>query len=509
MRRVFRSRLARIGVVVIAVVALAATVFVVSRRRSSTGTATEVGGSMEPGMAAPAAAAVDPRAEVTLDLRRQQLIGVRTAAVKREAFDKTIRTLGIVKYDETRLADINLKIEGWIRDLFVESPGQAVRRGQPLFTLYSPELLTTQQEYLLALKTREQMQQSQVSDAREYSDRLVQAARQRLALWDLSSEQIRAIESTRQPQTAMTFRSPVDGHVIEKQAVQGMHIMPGQSLYKIADLSVVWVEADVYEAEIALIKPGQRAAVTLDAYPGERLFGQTVFIYPYVAENTRTVKVRFAFDNGRGRLKPGMYANVELHAPMGVGLTIPADAVLDSGTRQLVFVAQGDGYFQPRDVKVGQRLGDRVQILEGLKDGEQVATGAAFFLDSESQLRASVQGFEPPQDIATGETRQQLAITLTSQPDPPRSGDNNFEVTVKGPDGQPLADAEVSIVFFMAAMPSMSMPAMKNEAKLAPAGNGVYRGAGQIMMAGRWDVTVVVSRGGQRLGSKQVGVVAR
>lgn len=509
MRRVFRRRLARIGVVLIAVVALAATVFVVSRRRSSAGTATEVGGSMDPGMAGPAAAAVDPRAEVTLDLRRQQLIGVRTAAVTREAFDKTIRTLGIVKYDETRLADINLKIEGWIRDLFVESPGQAVRRGQPLFTLYSPELLTTQQEYLLALKTREQMQQSQVSDAREYSDRLVQAARQRLALWDLSPEQVRAIESTRQPQTAMTFRSPVDGHVIEKQAVQGMHIMPGQSLYKIADLSVVWVEADVYEAEIALIKPGQRAAVTLDAYPGERLFGQTVFIYPYVAENTRTVKVRFAFDNGRGRLKPGMYANVELHAPMGVGLTIPADAVLDSGTRQLVFVAQGDGYFEPRDVKVGQRLGDRVQILEGLKDGEQVATGAAFFLDSESQLRASVQGFEPPQNIATGETRQQLAITLTSQPDPPRSGDNVFEVTVKGPDGQPLADAEVSIVFFMAAMPSMSMPAMKNEAKLAPAGNGVYRGAGQIMMAGRWDVTVVVSRGGQRLGSKQVGVVAR
>ena len=512
MRRTFTRRVALIGTLLIAVASIAAILFVLGRQADNRrGTAKEAAASGAPGagLPAPAAGAADSRAEVTLDLRRQQLIGVRTATVKREAFDKTIRTVGIVKYDETRLADVNLKIEGWIRDLFVESPGQAVRRGQALFTLYSPELLATQQEYLLALETREQMQPSQVSDAREYADRLVQAARQRLALWDLSPQQIRALETTRQPHTAMTFRSPVSGVVIEKPALQGMHIMPGQSLYKIADVSVVWVEADVYEAEIALIKPGQRAAVTLDAYPGERLFGRTVFIYPYVAENTRSVKVRFAFDNSRGRLKPGMFANVELHAPMGVGLVVPADAVLDSGTRQLVFVAEGDGYFQPRDVKVGQRLGETVQILQGLKEGERVAAGAAFFLDSESQLRASVQGFEPAPNIATGEARQRLDITFTSQPDPARVGDNTFEVTVKGPDGQPVADAEVSIVFFMAAMPSMSMPAMKNETKLAPAGNGAYRGAGQVMTAGRWDVTVVVSRGGQRLGTRQIGVVAR
>lgn len=506
------ARAAFIGTLAVALVAIAAMLFILNARmKRRTGGPDSAGASRagEGGTRTPAAVSADPRAEVTLDLRRQQLIGVRTAMVKREAFDKTIRTVGTVKYDETRLADVNLKIEGWIRDLFVESPGQAVRRGQPLFTLYSPELLATQQEYLLALKSREQMQQSQVSDAREYADRLVQAGRQRLALWDLSPEQIRALETTRQPHTAITSRSPVNGSVIEKQAVQGMHVMPGQSLYKIADLSVVWIEADVYEAEIALVKLGQRAAVTLDAYPGERLFGRTVFIYPYVAENTRSVKVRFAFDNGRGRLKPGMYANVELHAPMGVGLVIPADAVLDSGTRQLVFVAEGDGYFQPRDVKVGQRLGATVQILEGLKEGEQVATGAAFFLDSESQLRASVQGFEPAPKSAGGETRQRMDITFRSEPDPARVGDNTFDVTVRGPDGQPVADAEVSVVFFMAAMPSMSMPAMKNETKLAPAGNGIYRGAGQVMMAGRWDVTVVVSRGGQRVGSRQIGLVAR
>lgn len=501
------ARTAFAGTLLVSLLAILAILYAVADNRRDKAAATPA--TAEDSGAAAAPAGADPRAEVTLDLRRQQLIGVRTATVLREAFDKTIRTVGIVKYDETRTADVNLKIEGWIRNLFVESPGQAVRRGQPLFTLYSPELLTTQQEYLLALRTREQMQESQVPDAREYADRLVQAARQRLALWDLSPAQIRALETTRQPQTALTFYSPAGGVVVEKQAVQGMHVTPGQSLYKIADVSVVWIEADVYEGEIALIKPGQRAAVTVDAYPGERLFGQVIFIYPYVEENTRTVRVRFGFDNRRGRLKPGMFANVEIHAPIGVGLTIPADAVLDSGTRQLVFVAEGDGYFQPRDVKIGQRLGDKVQILEGLKEGEQVASGAAFFLDSESQLRASVQGFEPAPRIEGGAARQQMDITFRSQPDPPQTGDNVFEVTVKDAGGQPVADAEVTVVFFMAAMPSMSMPAMKNEAKLAPVGNGLYRGTGQVMMAGRWDVTVVVSRGGQRIGSKQFGVVAR
>lgn len=452
----------------------------------------------------------DPRAEVTIDPRRQQLIGVRTATVKREALDKAIRTVGVVKYDETRLADVNLKIEGWIRDLLVDYTGQLVKKGQPLFTLYSPELLTTQQEYLLTLKTREQVQQSQVADAREYADRLVESARQRLALWDLPPEQIHALETTRQAQTAVTFRAPVSGFVIEKPALQGMHVMPGQTLYKIADLSAVWVEADVYEQEVPLMKVGQGAAVTLDAYPGERFSGRAVYIYPYVEQNTRTVRVRFEFSNRNGRLKPGMYANVELNTPIGVGLVVPSDALLDSGTRLLVFVAEGDGYFQPRDVKVGQRLGDRVQILAGLKEGEQVATGAAFFIDSESQLRASVQGFEAARETTGGaKAREQLEIVFRSQPDPPQTGDNTFEVTVKMPDGQPVADAEVSVTFFMAAMPSMSMPAMKSETKLAPAGNGVYRGAGQVMMAGRWDVTVTVSRSGQRLGRKQIGVVAR
>src|SRR2546428_7553977 len=211
----------------------------------------------------------------------------------------------------------------------------------------------------------------------------------------------------------------------------------------------------------------------LDAYPDEHFSGRVVYIYPYVDEKTRTNKVRYEFSNRGGRLKPGMFANVEIAAPAGVGVTVPTDAVLDSGKEQVVFVATGDGYFEPRRVKIGRRLGAEVQVLDGVKEGESVAAGATFFLDSESQLRASLQGYE--QQPATGTAAapaQQLDITFHSVPDPPKVGENQFEVMVKDPTGKPVDGADVSIQFFMAAMPTMNMPAMRNEVKLSPAGGG-------------------------------------
>jgi RND family efflux transporter MFP subunit len=453
---------------------------------------------------------VDPRAPVALDLRRQQLINVRTAAVERGAVARTVRTVGIVRYDETRLTDVNLKLEGWIRELHVDYTGRLVQKGEPLFTLYSPELLATQQEYLLALESRDQLRQSQIADVRNRAERLVETARLRMELWDLPGELLDTLDETRQPLTAVTFRSPVAGHVIEKSAVEGMHVSPGQTLYRIADLSSVWVEADIYEQEMPLVRVGQSAAVTLDAYPGERLAAKVAYIYPFVEENTRTVRVRFELANRNGRLRPGMYANVSLEAPVGTSLTRPANALLDSGTRQLVFVAEGEGYFQPRDVSVGLRLGERVQILGGLKEGELVATGATFFLDSESQLRASVEGFEPPAaSSGPAGAAARLDITLQPRPDPPRTGDNVLEVTVRDASGQPVTGADVSVTFFMAAMPSMSMPAMRSAARLQSVGDGVYRGTAQVLMGGRWDVTVDVTKDGQRLGSRRLSVVAR
>ena len=451
------------------------------------------------------------RGDVFIDPQRQQLIGVRLAAVTNEAIAGVVRTTGVVRYDETRLTDVNVKLEGWIRDLRVAYTGQLVRQGQPLFTLYSPDLLTTQNEYLLALKSRDQMQSSQVADAREYGKRLVDAARQRLSLWDLSTEQLAELERTRKPVEAVTFTSPASGFVLEKTAIQGMHVTPGQTLYKLADLSSVWVEADVYEQDIARLRTGQRAAVTLDAYPGESFTGRAIYIYPFVEENTRTVKVRFQFPNARGRLKPGMYANVELQGSSDTRLTVPADAVLDSGSRQVVFVARGDGMFTPRTVKVGRRFADRIEILDGVKEGEQVATGATFFLDSESQLRAGLQNYEAPVAApgSAAPPATALDVSFRTLADPPKTGDNTFEVTVRDNAGQPVTEADVSVMLFMPAMPTMNMPAMRNEMKLPHAGGGVYRGPGQVLMAGRWEATVTVTRRGQRLGSRQFPLVAR
>jgi len=460
---------------------------------------------------APAPAATVPRGDITIEPQRQQLIGVRLAAASREPMAGVVRTTGVVRYDETRQADVNVKVDGWIRELYVDYTGQFVQKGQPLFTLYSPDLLVAQNEYLLALKTREQLKDSAIADARDYAARIVDAARQRLTLWDVSAADIAAIEATGAPRDAITFRSPASGYVLEKQVVKGMHITPGQSLYKIADLSVVWVEADAYEREIAQVRVGQRARVTLDAYPGDSFDGRAIYIYPFVQENTRTVKVRFQFANARARLKPGMYANVELEGAAGMALTVPANAVLDSGTQQTVFVSRGEGTFTPRTVKIGRRIGDRIEVLDGLKEGEQVAEGATFFLDSESQLRAGLQNYEAPSTSA-GSTAAAAAsaidIVFRAQPDPPRTGESTFEVSLKDESGRPVTDVDVSVLQFMPAMPTMNMPAMRSETTLPPVGGGVYRGPAQVLIAGRWDVTVTVTRSGRQIGRKQFAMTA-
>jgi RND family efflux transporter MFP subunit len=500
-----------VGVLLLAV---GAGLYVVRIRARTSGLPPQIAHEPKPNMPVGNAAATGTpqatlRGDVTIDPRRQQLIGVKTVPVSRQTIDQTVRAAGAVRYDETKQADVNVKVEGWIRDLYVDSTGQPIQRGQPLFTLYSPDLLNTQHEYLLALKTRDLMQQSTIADARDRADALVASARQRLLAWDLPAEDLRTLDDTRQAVDAVVFRAPVSGLVIDKQAVKGLHVMPGQSLYKVSDLSVVWVEADVYESEIAAIRVGDTASVAVDAYPGERFAGRAIYIYPYLDEKTRTNKVRVQLPNRGGRLKPGMYANVELRSRGRSGLVVPTSAVLDSGTEQVAFVAQGDGLFQPRQVKIGHRLGDATEILEGLKEGDQVATGAAFFLDSESQLRASLNGYEPSAAPTAAAAAAGTQITFRTLPDPPKIGDNQMEVTVTDAAGTPIDAAEVSVQFFMPAMPTMNMPAMRSEAKLTPAGGGLYRGSGQVMMAGRWDATVTVVRGGQRLGTKQLPVVAR
>jgi RND family efflux transporter MFP subunit len=450
------------------------------------------------------------RGEVVIDSRRQQLIGVRIVPVRRTSLGHEVRAAGVVRFDETRQAEITTKVDGWIRDLRADYTGRVITRGETLFSLYSPGLLAAQNEYLLAVRGHAGASTAELPSVRDYAERLRQAARERLLRWDVSEADIQELEERGRATDTVPFRSPVSGTIVEKLAVEGMRVMAGQTLFRVADLSVVWVDADVPEQDMSIMRVGQTARVTLDAYPDEPLVGRTIYIYPTVEEQTRTAKVRIQFANRGGRLKPGMFATVLLSGPAATALTVPTDAVLEAGTDQVVFVALGEGRFEPRPVKVGRRTREEIEITAGLKEGEQVATGAAFFLDSESQLRAAVQSYQAPPDQAAGAApTERIDISFRPQPDPPRTGENTFEVVVRDPSGQPIAGADVSVTFFMPAMPTMNMPAMRNQAKLPPAGSGVYRGSGQVMMAGRWDVTVDVSRGGQRLGSRQFAVVAK
>ena len=445
------------------------------------------------------------RSGVSVDPRRQQLIGVRTTRAERRRAGVEVRANGTVTFDETKETEINSKVDGWVRDLKANFTGMAVRKGDQLFTLYSPELLATENEFIVALRGREQAQQSTLPETRDHSEQLLRAVRERLMFWDVSVAEIREMERRGRALGETTFVSPTTGVIVEKGVVEGMRITAGQRLFRLADLSSVWVEADVHERDLASVRAGQAATVTLDAYAGEQFNGRVSYLYPSIAQQTRTLKVRLQLDNSRGRLRPGMYGTVTIAGPAAPALVVPSDAIVDSGTEQIVFVTKGDGYFDPRPVKTGRRLGDAVEILEGLAEGETVASGATFFLDSESQLRGALRAYQAPEGAPVGG----LDIAFRTEPDPPRVGSTSFEVVVKDAAGQPVTDASVSATLFMPAMPSMNHPAMRSEARLSPAGDGTYRSTGEVTMAGRWDVTVTVVRGGRTLGSQQFALIAR
>jgi len=327
------------------------------------------------------AAEVQGYVPVTISPEQQQRIGVRLARATRSPGVQTIRAVGKVEYDESRLHHVHTRVEGWIDRLYVSTTGQMVKRGDPLFSMYSPELVSAQEEFLLALGAPGQP-----------PNPLLATVRHRLKLLQISDAQIRTIEIIRQAQTHVDIVAHASGVVIEKKAIEGMRAMPGEDLYLLADLGRVWVTASVYEYELPLVRVGQKAIVTLSSYPGQTFRGRIVYIYPYLDESTRTNAVRFEFENPDLKLKPGMYADVELQVPLGDTLTIPRDAVLDSGERQIVLVAAGGGRFEPREVTLGQRLGDSVVVLRGVKEGEEVVVGAHFLIDSESQLKAALSG---------------------------------------------------------------------------------------------------------------------
>lgn len=329
---------------------------------------------------------------VQISPERQQLIGVRIGTVEKRVLQKVIRTNGRVEFDEKRLATISPKIGGWIEELYVDFTGAPVKKGAPLLTLYSPELVSTQEEYLSALRARRELSASPYPEVAASGNALVESARRRLRLWDISEEQIRVLEQTGQVRKTLTLYSPYGGIVLEKMAFRGMRVEPGMALYKLADLSVVWLIADIYEYELPLIRLGQQATIHLSYLQGEAFTGKAVFIYPYLDAQTRTAKVRFEFANPHGKLKPEMYAGVEITIRLGDKVTVPEGAIIDTGIRKVAIVDKGSGYFEPRDVKLGTKAGDYYEVLDGLTVGERVVTSANFLIDSESKLKEAVGG---------------------------------------------------------------------------------------------------------------------
>jgi len=338
--------------------------------------------------AAPEAPMVEEVPTVEIPLDKQQLMGVKTVAVSLAPLRKTLRTVGRVEYDERRLATVNAKIEGWIERLHVDYTGKYVRKGDPLAAIYSPELLATQQELLNALGWSRKVKAGGL-DGMVVSDAsaLVDAARQRLKLWDISEAQIRRIEETGKPIRTLTIFSPVSGYVIEKMALRGSRVMPGEKLFDLADLSSVWILADVYEQDMQSINVNQSAVITLDAFPGRTFPSRIDYVYPTLAGDTRTAKIRLAISNPGGKLKPQMFAKIEVRIELGRKLVIPEDAVIDTGTRQIAYVDQGDGYFEPREIQSGIRADGMQEVLKGIAAGEKVAASAAFLIDSEAQLK--------------------------------------------------------------------------------------------------------------------------
>ncbi|MGC4084490.1 MAG: efflux RND transporter periplasmic adaptor subunit [Vicinamibacterales bacterium] len=368
--------------------------------RQPTYTANTPGVNPETGNALEPVFAVDttslPSGVVRISPERQQMIGVRFVNVERGGNTRTIRTVGKVVADETRVGHVHTRIEGWLEQVFVDFTGALVKAGEPLLTIYSPEMLASQQELLLAARARDLMLQNPLASAAQQGDSLFAAARRRLQLWDLGDDQIDQVLRTGQPIRNVTVPAPMSGVVTERNAFPNQRVTPDSDLYTITDLSHVWIMADVFESDIADIRAGDAAFVTFANSAAPPISARVNYIQPQIDPTTRTLQVRLDAVNPSLRMKPEMFVNVEFRASAADRLTIPSDAVLDTGDRQTVFVDRGDGYLEPRPVTLGERFGDRVAVTSGLESGERIVASGTFLIDSESQLKAAARGLGAP-----------------------------------------------------------------------------------------------------------------
>ncbi|HZP40501.1 MAG TPA: efflux RND transporter periplasmic adaptor subunit [Candidatus Binatia bacterium] len=468
-------------------------------------------------LAVPAGAADDgaaDRAPIRLDPAQRQAIGLTLGTAERRASERIVRTTARLDVDERKLAEVTLKVGGWIETLYADYTGRAVRRGEPLLSIYSPDLVTAEEEYLLALETARRLTASRVPEARASADALVRASRERLRLWDLGDVEVAALARRGRAGTTAVIRSPIAGVVIEKAAVRGQRVEPGTTLFKVADLSTVWVYADVYEQDLPFVRVGQEGVLTLPSMPGQRFTARITWVPPLLDPKTRSAPVRLELPNTPDAvLRPETYGTLELRVPLPERLVVPDTAVLDSGRRRLVFVDAGDGRLVPRTVEVGTVADGWAEIRSGLEPGERVVTSANFLVDSESRLAAaeSMMGMMGALGMGGGqmggarmemggggapprpEEREVdgLRVAVFPAREPATVGDVPLRVRVRDASGAPVTGATLRLEY------TMDMPGMQIEA--APTrelGDGVYEGMVRFTMGGPWSVVVEVARPG-------------
>lgn len=441
---------------------------------------------------------------------RQQQIGVKFAAAAYQPATVETRAVGRVAYDETQLAHVHTKVSGWLEDVFVDFVGAPVKRGQPLFTIYSPELVASQEEYLLALRAKGELAGSSFARVSQGSEALLESARRRLELWDMTPAQLQSLEKEGKVSRTITVFSHVNGVVTERMAYHhGKTVTPDMDLYTIVDLSRVWVQASVYEYEAPFVSVGQAAEISLPYETEQKLLrGHVTFIAPFVDPKTRTIQVRMEFPNPKLELRPEAFVNVVLKRDLGRHLVVPKDAVLDTGTSQYVFVDKGDGYLEPREIKVGPEVATGRVIVGGLDEGERVVTAANFILDSESRLKGALDAMGRPVPAeAQPASASAIGAEVTTNPTPAKVGRNRIRAVIKDASGQPVTDAEVAIRLFMPQMAGMAQVDVRGSLKAA--GGGVYEGEVEIPIAWSFDTTLTVRKGGQVVGTAQTTITSR
>jgi Cu(I)/Ag(I) efflux system membrane fusion protein/cobalt-zinc-cadmium efflux system membrane fusion protein len=451
-------------------------------------------------------------APIEISPERRQLIGLQTATVEEKDLVGKIATTGTVEANEQLEGAVQTRFAGWLRQVFVNQTYQPVRKGEPLFTIYSPDLVNTENEYLIAQNASAHLGQSTVDGVANGAQSLTSAALDRLRLFGVPGAEIARLKREGRVREAVEIDSPMTGYVLERNALPNMYVQPDTKLYGIITLSSVWIYAAVFQDQLGEVKVGDPVAVTVDAYPGRSFLGRVDFIWAAIDSNTRTARVRCSFDNPERLLKLGMYVNIAIAPHFGRGLVIPDCGVFRTGTHNVVFVDRGDGYLTPVEVELGAHLNRSFVVLKGLSPGQRIVSSANFLIDSESQLQAAAGSYAPPPpgvSSAAGQPQGQgpsANAVLTSDPNPTARGKNKLTVVVTDSSEKPVSGAQVSVTFYMAAMPAMGMAAMKAQSNLTEQGSGTYTGTIDLQSGGTWQVTVSASKGGKAIAGKQFNV---